>query len=180
MSTRDSIHGKGMYTILAKTKMNLIQNHRIRYAAPPTGLLRWQSPQAPAVNRGQVLSAASLPQRCPQSPNSPMLVNYLWTCHRYWRGHRPAGFNFTGNEDCLFLSVYAPANATSLPGTYSFGNITGVKDICRNCLRLWLNWWLIHRFGEAMLMPNISVSADMDPWRWLWRGTGKCRFECYH
>lgn len=24
-------------------------------------------------------------------------------------------FNFTGNEDCLFLSVYAPPNAASLP-----------------------------------------------------------------
>ena len=25
------------------------------------------------------------------------------------------GFNFTGNEDCLFLSVYAPQNKTNLP-----------------------------------------------------------------
>lgn len=71
----------------------------IRYAAPPTGSLRWQPPQAPAVNRGQVLPGDNLPQRCPQSPDSPI----------------PIGLNYTGNEDCLFLSVYAPSNATNLP-----------------------------------------------------------------
>lgn len=26
-----------------------------------------------------------------------------------------SGFNFTGNEDCLILSVYTPQNATNLP-----------------------------------------------------------------
>lgn len=81
----------------------------IRYAAPPTGSLRWQPPQPPAANRGKVFSAASLPERCPQSPMSPL----------------PAGFNYTGNEDCLILSVYAPANATNLPGIYPSGNTIG-------------------------------------------------------
>lgn len=71
----------------------------IRYAAPPTGSLRWQPPQTPAVNRAEVLQGDTLPQRCPQSPNAPIV----------------SGFNYTGNEDCLFLSVYAPQNATNLP-----------------------------------------------------------------
>ncbi len=61
--------------------------------------MRWQPPQAPAVNRTQILPGDTLPQNCPQSPDSPI----------------PAGFNFTGNEDCLFLSVYAPQNKTNLP-----------------------------------------------------------------
>ena len=78
---------------------NLTEDHSIRYAAPPTGSLRWQPPQTPAVNRAQVLPANTLEQNCPQSPDSPI----------------SAGFNFTGNEDCLFLSVYAPQNKTNLP-----------------------------------------------------------------
>lgn len=72
---------------------------RIRYAAPPTGPLRWQPPEAPSVDRGQILRGDTLPQNCPQSPDAPIA----------------SGFNFTGNEDCLFLSVYAPQNATDLP-----------------------------------------------------------------
>lgn len=79
--------------------MRLIKICSIRYAAPPTGSLRWQPPQAPAVNRAQVLPGDTLPQNCPQNPDAPIA----------------AGFNFTGNEDCLFLSVYAPQNKTNLP-----------------------------------------------------------------
>ena len=79
--------------------MRPIKIYSIRYAAPPTGSLRWQPPQAPAVNRAQVLPGDTLPQNCPQSPDAPIA----------------AGFNFTGNEDCLFLSVYAPQNKTNLP-----------------------------------------------------------------
>lgn len=72
---------------------------RIRYAAAPIGPLRFQPPQAPVVNRDNVLSGDTLPQRCPQSPDTPIMPD----------------FNFTGNEDCLFLSVYAPQNKTNLP-----------------------------------------------------------------
>ncbi|KAL8825770.1 MAG: hypothetical protein Q9191_004216, partial [Dirinaria sp. TL-2023a] len=71
----------------------------IRYAAAPVGPLRWQPPQPPAVNRDDVLRGDTLPQRCPQSPDTPI----------------PPDFNFTGNEDCLFLSIYAPQNKTNLP-----------------------------------------------------------------
>ncbi|KAL8724491.1 MAG: hypothetical protein Q9166_007925 [cf. Caloplaca sp. 2 TL-2023] len=70
----------------------------IRFAAPPTGPMRWQPPAAPQLNRNEVLPADTLPQRCPQS-YSPT----------------PPGFNSTGDEDCLFLSVYAPQNAMNLP-----------------------------------------------------------------
>ena len=79
--------------------MVLIERSRIRYAAAPIGTLRWQPPQAPAVDRSQTLRGDTLPQNCPQSPQAPIA----------------SGFNFTGNEDCLFLSVYSPQNATNLP-----------------------------------------------------------------
>ena len=79
--------------------MILTQRSRIRYAAAPIGPLRWQPPQAPAVDRSRTLRADTLPQKCPQSPPA----------------HIASGFNLTGNEDCLFLSVYSPQNATNLP-----------------------------------------------------------------
>ncbi len=86
-------------TILSFIDSTLKKKSRIRYAAPPTGNLRWQPPQAPYVDRSQILRGDTLPQNCPQSPSAPIA----------------GGFNFTGNEDCLFLSVYAPQNATDLP-----------------------------------------------------------------
>lgn len=79
------------------TGLNTFQG--IRFAAPPTGTRRWQKPAAPQVNRDQLLPADALPERCPQSYYSPT----------------PPGFNYTGSEDCLFLSVYAPPNAQDLP-----------------------------------------------------------------
>ncbi|KAL8650963.1 MAG: hypothetical protein Q9226_004923 [Calogaya cf. arnoldii] len=71
----------------------------IRFAASATGNRRWQPPAAPQVNRDQLLPADALPERCPQSHYSPV----------------PPAFNYTGTEDCLFLSVYAPAHAANLP-----------------------------------------------------------------
>ena len=74
--------------------------HSIRYAAPPTGQLRWQQPKAPAINRTQIIQATSLPQPCPQSQSAPLSTT------------NPG---VSGDEDCLFLSVFAPPNATNLP-----------------------------------------------------------------
>ncbi|KAL8664202.1 MAG: hypothetical protein Q9202_003280 [Teloschistes flavicans] len=71
----------------------------IRYAAAPIGSRRWQAPAAPLVNRDQVLPANNLPSRCPQSPDAPS----------------PPKYNFTGNEDCLFLNIFAPQGKTNLP-----------------------------------------------------------------
>ncbi|KAI9641370.1 hypothetical protein NHQ30_010172 [Ciborinia camelliae] len=75
----------------------------IRYAAPPVGTLRWQKPQPPVENRTVTIQATAYPPHCPQSYYAPM----------------PANFNFTksglGNEDCLFLSVWAAPNAKNLP-----------------------------------------------------------------
>ncbi|KAF2203674.1 carboxylesterase type B [Delitschia confertaspora ATCC 74209] len=60
----------------------------IRYATAP----RWKAPQIPATNR-TIVSATTLGAQCPQAfpsvPNAPFLP---------------------GDEDCLFLNVFAPAN----------------------------------------------------------------------
>lgn len=71
----------------------------IRYAAPPVGENRWRAPQQPVDNRDEVLQADAIPPRCPQGPQAPIAV----------------GYNYTGSEDCLFLSVYAPADKADLP-----------------------------------------------------------------
>ncbi|KAI0907919.1 carboxylesterase [Ustulina deusta] len=85
----------------------------IRYAAPPVGELRWQMPQAPARSREEVIPAVEYAPQCPQSPSSP--------------SEPPVAPS--GNEDCLFLNVVAPANQKGLPvmvwihgGGYGSGN----------------------------------------------------------
>ncbi|KAK5654329.1 hypothetical protein OQA88_7507 [Cercophora sp. LCS_1] len=69
----------------------------IRYAAPPLGPLRWRPPQPPAQTNSTTIADTYGPA-CPQTmPNIP-------------------GLPFVpGDENCLFLNVYAPSNATNLP-----------------------------------------------------------------
>jgi carboxylesterase type B len=90
--------------------------NRIRYAAPPVGTLRWQAPQTPSTNR-TTITANTVGAYCPQAfssfPNAPFYV---------------------GNEDCLFLNVYAPAGATNLPVMVSihgggYGEGDGSQDM---------------------------------------------------
>lgn len=67
----------------------------------------------PAINRSEVIRADTYPPQCPQSADST---------------GRPAR-GILGSEDCLFLNVYAPSNASNLPvlvwihgGGYGLGN----------------------------------------------------------
>jgi len=89
----------------------------IRFAQAPIGNLRWQPPQRPLVNRTQVMNATAFAPTCPQSgtapyrgPSCPGLANSTTL---------PASCGnsttLPGSEDCLSLSVYAPANKTGLP-----------------------------------------------------------------
>ncbi|UQC87348.1 acetylcholinesterase [Colletotrichum lupini] len=90
----------------------------IRYAAPPTGSQRWQPPRLPSSNDtvtggGVPVTAATefgpiCPQNYPAVPGLPFIP---------------------GEEDCLFLNVYAPADAKDLPvlvyihgGGYGYGD----------------------------------------------------------
>lgn len=74
----------------------------IRFAAPPTGNLRWRAPQSPAKTSG-VIQANEFAPMCPQTFPSlgfPIPVQVM-----------------PGNEDCLFLNVVAPPvpSGTKLP-----------------------------------------------------------------
>ncbi|KAI3328107.1 alpha/beta-hydrolase [Xylariaceae sp. AK1471] len=74
----------------------------IRYAAPPTGQRRWQAPKPPLYDNGHITPAIDQPPLCPQTGAFGVPEVY--------------GFNSgPGNEDCLYLNIYAAPNATNLP-----------------------------------------------------------------
>ncbi|KAI1201952.1 Alpha/Beta hydrolase protein [Nemania serpens] len=74
----------------------------IRYAAPPTGHRRWQAPEPPLYDGDHITHAVEQPPLCPQTGAFGVPEIY--------------GFNSgLGNEDCLYLNVYAAPNATNLP-----------------------------------------------------------------
>ena len=70
----------------------------IRFAAPPIGEYRWQAPYPPAQNRSDVIDASEYGPTCPQTGSGGSLP--------------PPAY---GDEDCLFLNVWAPPNAENLP-----------------------------------------------------------------
>lgn len=75
---------------------------RIRYATPPVGRLRWQAPQPPVMNRTTIIRATHRPPLCPQSGAAQLPQVY--------------GFNSgLGDEDCLYLNVFASPKARGLP-----------------------------------------------------------------
>lgn len=87
------------------------------YAAPPTGELRWRAPRPPTPWTG-VREAVDAGGRCPQKPSMLAQAN-----------GRNAGF--AGTEDCLYLNVWAPADASGLPVMFWIhggGNTIGSGD----------------------------------------------------
>ncbi|KAH7348201.1 Alpha/Beta hydrolase protein [Pyrenochaeta sp. MPI-SDFR-AT-0127] len=87
--------GYGVYKGFRNSTTDLNIWRGIRYAEPPTGENRWVAPKAPKTNR-TVIEATAFGPACPQSlpavPNAPFIP---------------------GNEDCLFLNVYAPSTTST-------------------------------------------------------------------
>ena len=63
----------------------------IRYAAPPTGDLRFQAPQSP-LKQEKLIQADVSASNCPQANHS----------------HPSLTTHYRGDEDCLFLNVFKP------------------------------------------------------------------------
>ncbi|KAF1953699.1 carboxylesterase type B [Byssothecium circinans] len=63
--------GYEIYRGVANSSTGLNTFKGIRFAAPPTGEIRWQAPVPPRSNRTDVLSASSFAPSCPQSPKAP-------------------------------------------------------------------------------------------------------------
>nr|AEN99944.1 carboxylesterase [Dactylellina cionopaga] len=108
----------------------------IRYAVPPTGSSRFKEPQSPTiVGKKLTVRATTIPPRCPQAcpapyqgtsgpglTNSPINTTAV-NADPYFQAL------INGNEDCLFLNVYAPSRKQNLPvlvwihgGGYGFGD----------------------------------------------------------
>lgn len=116
-------------------RLNLLS---VRYAAPPVGKLRWQAPVSPPQNNSQVTLATEQPPLCPQTGAYGVPEVY--------------GFNSApGDEDCLFLNVYAAPNASNLPvllwireSSFPFGyhSVPSVRQVLTvDCTRRWR--WLL-------------------------------------
>jgi para-nitrobenzyl esterase len=77
---------------------NTVSWKAIPYAKPPVDDLRWKAPQPPE-KRSEALNATKFCEICPQyispdgNPATPKIV--------------------LGNEDCLYLNIWAPKNATA-------------------------------------------------------------------
>ncbi|KAF1926615.1 alpha/beta-hydrolase [Didymella exigua CBS 183.55] len=129
----------------------------IRYAAPPFGKLRFAAPQAPATNRTSTIAATSNPPFCPQTGAS---------------SETPAAYGFTsalGNEDCLFLNVYAPANAKNLPvffwihgGGYGLFSATGLDptEFMKQNNNGFISVIIQYRLGAFGFLSSEDVKKD--------------------
>jgi len=93
---------------------NITSFFSIRYAAPPTGPLRFQAPRAPA-NMTGVQDATSLPPQCYQATTGSSPTNPL--VHDLSSRKRQSTSTPEISEDCLFLDISVPniGTATGLP-----------------------------------------------------------------
>ncbi|KAK2747903.1 hypothetical protein FQN57_001494 [Myotisia sp. PD_48] len=100
----------------ATSRLNIFKG--IRYAAPPTEKRRWQPPVEPAKNRTAVLPAFEYAYHCPWTSTAPFTGNNFTKPPLDKEQIEKNPFFrsvIRGNEDCLFLNVFAPANAKNLP-----------------------------------------------------------------
>lgn len=97
----------------------------LRYAAPPVGALRWRAPQPPAPWAGTF-------EALQHGPMAPQIAGLLAPVPPSRHGQ------VVGDEDCLFLNVFAPAGATGRPvmvWIHGGGNAVGTAasyDVARN------------------------------------------------
>ncbi|KAH7381353.1 carboxylesterase type B [Phaeosphaeria sp. MPI-PUGE-AT-0046c] len=113
--------GYELYAGVANTSTGLNVFKGIRFAAPPTGPLRWQTPRSPTTNRVPIINATSFGAAC---------------THELRAGQSDRALPSPISEDCLFLNVYAPQKASNLPvlvhihgGGYALGD--GREDMSR-------------------------------------------------
>ncbi|KAJ3852552.1 Alpha/Beta hydrolase protein [Lentinula lateritia] len=96
--------GYARYQGVFDSANNITNYLGIRYAAPPTGDLRWRAPQTPADNSSVVQLANTQPLPCFQAPTGEASTNPLGALSK--RASAPG----SPTEDCLFLNVYFPGD----------------------------------------------------------------------
>ncbi|KAJ6585112.1 Alpha/Beta hydrolase protein [Mycena capillaripes] len=90
--------GYAQYQGVVDSKLNITVFRGIRYAAPPTGRLRWQAPAPPSRVEG-IQQAFNDPPQCYQGAPGASVTS------------PPTVPDAEQTEDCLFLSVYSPETA---------------------------------------------------------------------
>ncbi|KZP16273.1 alpha beta-hydrolase [Athelia psychrophila] len=95
------------------TAKNITSFLGVRYAAPPTGSLRFQSPRKPATVAG-VQNATALPPQCYQTGVGIALTNPLLPLVT-----KREDADVATSEDCLFLDVVVP----------NFGSVSGLPVV---------------------------------------------------
>ncbi|KAJ3828456.1 Alpha/Beta hydrolase protein [Lentinula raphanica] len=136
----------------------------VRYAAPPTGDLRWRAPQTPIVNSSVVQLANEQPPACLQAPEGTSDTNPL----------EKRANSIDESEDCLFLNVYIPGQSIptkSLPtliwihgGGYIEGNaaaFTG-SDVMREAHNEIILVIIQYRLGIFGFLPGSEVKENGD------------------
>ncbi|KAJ3754100.1 Alpha/Beta hydrolase protein [Lentinula raphanica] len=135
----------------------------VRYAAPPTGDLRWRAPQTPIVNSSVVQLANEQPPACLQAPEGTSNTNPL----------DKRANSIDESEDCLFINVYIPGDAItkSLPtliwihgGGYIEGNaasFTG-SDVMREAHNEIILVIIQYRLGIFGFLPGSEVKKNGD------------------
>ncbi|GLB40131.1 putative type-B carboxylesterase lipase family protein [Lyophyllum shimeji] len=137
----------------------------MRYAAPPTGSLRWQPPQRPATVAG-VQQANAQPPSCMTagsgtSPTNPFRAQNLTT--------QAAA---AASEDCLFLNVFTPGVSASPSGRkpvvvwihgggYQAGNAQPYngEDLIREANGGMVAVAIQYRLGVFGFLPGSKVKA---------------------
>ncbi|KAF8158914.1 alpha beta-hydrolase [Mycena galopus ATCC 62051] len=94
--------GYAQYQGVVDPNLNITAFLGIRYAAPPTGPLRFQAPAPPSQIAG-IQQALSDPPQCYQG------AFVVWPTHPFTTR------DVEQTEDCLFLSVYSPALNSTVP-----------------------------------------------------------------
>ncbi|MEL0169568.1 MAG: carboxylesterase family protein [Pseudomonadaceae bacterium] len=119
----------------------------IPYAAPPVGALRFAPPQPPATRDDPLRLSNEFGNSCPQSDLTTGAA--------------------LGNEDCLYLNVYAPTDAEDLPvmvwihgGAFVFGNGGGEYDPTRLVEQDVIVVTLNYRLGNLGFLAHPSLESD--------------------
>ncbi|KIM92857.1 hypothetical protein OIDMADRAFT_138895 [Oidiodendron maius Zn] len=129
----------------------------IRYAAPPTGKLRWAAPVSPESVKG--VQDGSYGPACIQLP-SVTFAGGLFTVT-------------STSEDCLFLDVYVPGNAIRgqtkglavVVWIYGGGFVTGSKDQLYNGSPAYNGNIIVERAdGDAIF---VAMNYRVGPLGWL-------------
>lgn len=111
------------------TTPNVRQFVSVPFAQPPVDGLRWLPPQALETNSSQMIDATRYPPSCPQYLSAnPTVYNQViqpWIPYRYDQPADAGESLQTSSEDCLYLGIWTPANATNTSALPVLFFITG-------------------------------------------------------